>query len=188
VPRKKKTEPEAPVEPVVQDEVTGEADGGVAEVVSVAALTQVIVFVMDGQHYALPIEAVQEIQQIVDYTRARGTDPALLGMVDLRGMVVPLIDLRMLLGLNVAPYHLDTPLIFAFIRDRLVALIVDEVEDVIDLTGQELQAPSNLYALADRLTGVVRMGDALLFVLDPYRLVSAETLAEGTKSKKGAAK
>lgn len=172
MPRKKDTEPEVTLEPKAGPTTAANESGESVE----TQLTQVIVFAMDGQTYALPIEAVQEIQQIVDYTAVRGTDPALIGMVDLRGTVVPLVDLRRYLGLTAAPYHLDTPLVFAHLGERLVALVVDRVDDVVDLSGVRLQAPSSLYALYERLIGVARMNDGLLFVLDPDRLVPAAAL------------
>ena len=177
MPRKRKTAsaPETEAVPEHHNDVEESAPAPVdarAEVV----MTQTVAFIMDGQHYALPIESVQEIQQIVEFTAVPGTAPALVGMIDLRGSVVPLIDLRLLLGLERVPYHLDTPLVFAHASGRLVAFIVDEVEDVIDMTGLTLQAPSSLYALSDRLIGVARIGDGLLFILDPERLVPADAL------------
>jgi len=192
VPRKKKQETSPEVEETVvpaetPEETSAEAptdapskmpEGSKVEDTGDAAATvgQVVVFLMDGQQYALPIEAVQEIQQVVDYTPVPGSVPALLGMIDLRGTVVPLIDLRLLLGLNAAPLHLDTPLIFGLAGGLLVAYVVDGVEDVADLSGQSLQAPSALHALSNRLTGVGRLGDGLLFVLDHHRLIPVDTL------------
>lgn len=140
-------------------------------------LGQVIVFMVDRQRYALPIEAVQEIQQIVEYTSVSGTAAALVGMIDLRGTVVPLIDLRLLLAMPAAPYRLDTPLVFAHVGGRLVAYLVDEVDDVVDLTGIPLQAPSRLYTISERLIGVARLNNGLLFVLDSQRLVPEDALA-----------
>ncbi len=141
-----------------------------------AVLTQVIVFLMDGQRYALPIESVQEIQQIVEFTPVPGTTPALAGMIDLRGTVVPLIALRVILGLPSAPLQLETPLVFARVNERLAAIIVDEVVDVIDVSETTLQPPSELYALSEKLLGVSRLADGLLFVLDPERLVPESAL------------
>lgn len=176
MPRKKKQESEAVIEqPATTPETPAEVDSPMMES-DRPSVGQVVVFTMDGQQYALPIEAVQEIQQIVDYTPVPGSVPALVGMIDLRGIVVPLIDLRLLLGLNATPFHLDTPLIFGEAGTVLVAYAVDGVEDVLDLTGVEMQEPSALYALADRLTGVARLADGLLFVLDHRRLIPVDTL------------
>jgi purine-binding chemotaxis protein CheW len=177
LPRKRKTEPvAAPDAALVPEPVAEPVECEPSEKSIEIALTQAVMFTMEGQLFALPIEAVQEIQQIVEFTAVRGTAPALVGVIDLRGSVVPLIDLRVLLGIAERPYHLETPLVFARLGERLVALIVDEVHDVIDLTGTQLQAPSRLYALADHLIGVARRSDGLLFVLDPDGLVPAEAL------------
>jgi len=142
-----------------------------------ASPVQAVIFGMAGQSYALPIEAVKEIQQVVGYMPVPGSGAALLGVVDLRGEVVPLVDLRKLVGLPDAPLRLDSPLIFAFVGGRLVALLVDDVEDVATFDSASLQPPSTLYPLSDRLHGIVHMDHGLIFVLDPERLVPDETVA-----------
>ncbi|TDB38836.1 MAG: chemotaxis protein CheW [Actinobacteria bacterium] len=134
-------------------------------------IPQVVVFRLDEQLHALPIECVQEIQQIVEFTPVPGGSAALVGMIDLRGSVVPAIDLRALLGMPMIDYSLDTPMIFFRTHGRLVALLVDEVDDVVDLPDDCMQPPSNLYDLADRMIGICKLTQGLVIVLDPDRLV-----------------
>lgn len=167
---------------VAADEVTGSvvateddgATGDVADEVSAVEYGRLVVFLLERQKYALPIERVQEIQQIVAYTEIPDETGVILGMVNLRGIVVPLVDLRCLLGLSAVEYHIDTPMIIARTRDSLVALVVDEVEDVAMMPEGCLQKPSRLHALADRLLGVCRMEPDLVFLLDIDRLVPDE--------------
>ncbi len=177
MPRKKKSEQDARA-PSVQ------AVGGSQESTledgqprAGASVGRVIVFRLEEQIYALPIESVQEIQQIVELTPVPDSAQALVGMIDVRGHVVPAIDVRSLIGLTPVPYMLDTPMILCTAHGRLVALIVDAVDDVITLPEGCMQAPSRLYALADRMIGICRLEAGLVVVLDPDRLVPDAALS-----------
>ncbi len=175
VPRKKKTDETAPVAAQVRDD---ERDGvATGEAEAETKVAQAVVFRLDEQRYALPIASVQEIQQIVEFTPVPGGSAALVGMIDLRGGVVPAIDVRALVGMPVRDYALDTPMIFLHAHHRLVALLVDAVEDVIDLPEGCMQPPSNLYALAERMLGICKVDAGLVVVLDPDRLVPDAALA-----------
>lgn len=148
-------------------------------------LQQAVTFQLEGQLYGLPIEVVQEIQQLVEYTPLPDTAPALLGLIDVRGHVVPALDLRILVGLEPRPFSLQTPMVFCRVRDHVVCLIVDEVEDVIDLPATGLQPPSALYSLADKLIGMCRLPQGLVLLLDIERLVPDAALAAADASAGG---
>jgi purine-binding chemotaxis protein CheW len=92
-------------------------------------------------------------------------------MIDLRGRVLPAIDLRVLLGLDESDFDLQTPMIVARTGEHLVALVVDEVDDVVDVADGCVQDPSGMYEIADRLLGVCRLGDGLVFILDVEALI-----------------
>lgn len=139
--------------------------------------SQAVTFMLGGQLYGLPIEVVQEIQQLVEFTPLPDVAPALVGLVDIRGMVVPAIDLRILVGMESSPLTLQTPMVFCRVRGHVVCLIVDGVEDVVDLPDGGLQPPSGLYSLADRVLGMCRLPQGLLLMLDIDRLVPEVALA-----------
>jgi purine-binding chemotaxis protein CheW len=100
---------------------------------------EVVAFFLGGQRYALPIERVQEIQQIVALSEVPEIDEAVVGMVNLRGEVIPVVDGRRLIGLPVEPYTLETPMVICHYEGKLVALVVDEVQDVLGLPAGCLQ-------------------------------------------------
>lgn len=133
----------------------------------------VVAFYLASQRYALPIERVQEIQQIVAFSEVPENDQAIVGMVNLRGEVIPAVDVRGLVGLPGQAYSLDTPMVIARGGKGLVALLVDEVQDVLNLPEGCLQEPPALHALADRMVGVARMDDGLVSVLDLDRLLAS---------------
>lgn len=135
------------------------------------AVERVVVFTLGGQRYALPIEDVQEIQQVVEFVPVPDAHPALLGMVDVRGIVTPAVDMGVLLGLDRLTIGLETPMVLFLSKGRLVAAVVDEVDDVFEVPPASMQAPSDLYSLKDKMIGVCKIGDELVIVLDPDRLV-----------------
>lgn len=146
-----------------------------AETPPVAAeIHEAVVFVLAGQRYALPIDAVQEIQQIVAMNEVPETLPGVIGMVNLRGEVIPAVDLRRALALEAAPIGVQTPMIIARVTGSLVALVVDEVEDVVPLPPGALQDAGDILPLSDRLIGLCRLDSGLVYLLDPDRLLGGK--------------
>jgi len=101
-------------------------------------------------------------------------------MINLRGQVIPVVDVRRLVGLPDEPYTLETPMIIVESAGQVVALVVDEVQDVVELPAECMQAAPPLHALASAMVGVCRMPDGLLSVLDIDALLAgAATGGEG---------
>jgi len=146
-------------------------EGPDAPDVDVATVSRALTFRLDEQLFGLPIEQVQEIQQIVELMPLPDSAPALVGMLDIRGSVVPAIDLRTLVGMPHRDYGLETPMVMCRAHGRLVCLIVDAVEDVVDVPSDCIQAASRLYSLADRMIGVCRLPQGMVMLLDLDRLV-----------------
>jgi purine-binding chemotaxis protein CheW len=132
---------------------------------------EVVVFMLGQQRYALPIDRVQEIQQIVAMNEVPDSTRGLVGVINLRGDVVPAIDLRQLLGMEHRQYVLETPMVITRARGSLAALIVDGVEDVAAVPPGAIQPPDDIYELADRMIGVCRLEGELVFILDPDELL-----------------
>lgn len=136
-----------------------------------------VVFRLDGQRYGLPLSRVQEIQQIVALAEIPDGSSSVVGMVNVRGSMVPAIDLRVRLGLPAAPWGLQTPMVFCRASGGVVAFIVDEVEDVIEVSAATMQPPSRLYELANMLLGVAMPDNEPVLVLDVDRVIPPMTLA-----------
>lgn len=153
---------------------TNEQSTGVETVgTALPVIDRVVAFYLDGQRYALPIDAVQEIQQIVAFSEVPGGGSGVVGMVNLRGQVIPAVDLRKIVGLASAEYTLETPMIICRVQDDLVALIVDEVQDVLELAAESLQAPPAMHSLASKMLAVARLADGLVYVFDVTKLVGS---------------
>lgn len=166
-----------PDAPVAEPVCTLPEDDAVASVVCVEP-DRVLVFTLDGQRYGLPIDVVLEIQQIVALSEIpESANSAVVGIINVRGRVVPAVDLRLLVGLQPRVYDLQTPMVFVSTVHGPVALIVDEVEDVVEVPAGATQPVSRVYAMADRMLCVVRFDADLVFVFDIDRLVPDEAAA-----------
>jgi purine-binding chemotaxis protein CheW len=177
VPRTKKTDTNgSTAADVATDEAVAtplEEELALNEDESTDAVDRAVTFRLAGQLYGLPIAVVQEVQQLAELLPLPDDDPALVGLIELRGSVVPVLDLRALLKLEDADYTLETPMVFCRTRGHVVCLIVDSVEDVVDLPPGGIQPPSSVYTLADRMLGTVRLAQGITVLLDVDRLVPA---------------
>jgi purine-binding chemotaxis protein CheW len=149
-------------------------DEPVAVEPSPAVVERIVAFFLSGQRYALPIERVREIQQIVALSDVPAGTRGVVGMVNLRGQVIPAVDMRRLLGLEPLDYTLETPMVISEVCGELVALIVDEVQDVFELPPDCLQEAPALHQLSASMIGVARLADGLIYILDPDQLVGAD--------------
>jgi purine-binding chemotaxis protein CheW len=137
-----------------------------------------VVFRLGSQRYGIAIQQVNEIQQIVAFSDVHTHRLGVVGMVNLRGEVIPAIDVRRLVGMEDRAYTLETPMIIVRSMEHLVALIVDEVQDVVELPGGCLQAASPMHAMSDKMIGVARLDDGLVYLLDVDRLLAPGLLGE----------
>ena len=137
---------------------------------------QCLTFVLAGQPYAVPILAVQEIRRYAPPTAIPSVPSYVLGVMNLRGTVVPVFDLRLRFGLAEAPIDRLTVIIVVAVGRRSVGLVVDDVSKVLTIKPGELQAPPELASHIDIsfVKGLARDGSALVTVLDVERLLAAE--------------
>ena len=146
---------------------------------AVAAIGRIVAFHLGGQRYGLPIDRINEIQQIVAFSDVPAGGSSVVGMVNLRGTVIPAIDLRLLIGLEPRVYTLETPMIITRTFGQTVALIVDDVQDVLEMPEGCLQTAPQMHALSSKMIGVCRMDDGLIYLLDVDRLLGADMLGGG---------
>jgi chemotaxis signal transduction protein len=142
-------------------------------------IERAVAFFLGGQRYALPLDRVNEIQQIVAFSETPEGSSSVVGMVNLRGSVIPAVDMRILVGLDRQEYTLETPMIITETHGQTVALIVDEVQDVLELPPGCLQDAPPLHALSSKMIGVCRMPDGLMNLLDIDLLLSVDRFQGG---------
>ncbi len=145
---------------------------------AVADIEQIVVFCLADQRYGIPIDAVQEIQQIVAFSEVPDGDACVIGMLNLRGVVIPALDMRVLLGLTPQDFHVDTPMIVCRTDGQLVSLVVDEVEDVVFVPEGGMAPPPKMHTLSSRMIGVCTMETGLVYLLDIDKLLAPVPLSE----------
>lgn len=143
------------------------------------ARTTAIAFRVGGQRYALGLDVVREIQQIVEFAGVPEDREGVLGIVDIRGEAVLAVDGRALLGLEPEPYTLDTPMLVVEGPAGRVALLVDVVDDVIELGGEDVVPAAGVTPYLSGLQSVVHGGEGLVVMLDVAELLAPLAGAEG---------
>lgn len=145
---------------------------------------QLVAFTIEGQPFGFAIDRVREIVQMVEITPLPEAPAHVQGAMNVRGTVVPLLDLRTLLGFSAKPYTLSTPIVLIEGRGRLVGVAVDDVSDVLTVTSSSLEPPAEDHPVGTRLAAICKLEEGMLLVLDPDELVGSEQLAEvGTEQE-----
>ncbi len=150
--------------------------------------TQLVVFVMESEEFACGINSVREVLKMIRVTPLPRSLDFVEGVINMRGDVIPVIDLRKRFGLPEAERTDESRIIIVEVEERMVGLIVDSVSEVISLENKQIQEAPNQVAgeKTDLITGVGKVGDRMLIILDLDRiLTSEEQIALGDVSKPG---
>lgn len=138
---------------------------------------QYLTFLLNGEEYAIDILRVQEIKGYSAITPIPNTPPHLRGVMNLRGNVVPVIDLRLRLGMEPAPYGQFTVIVLVMIGTRVHGMIVDAVSDVLHLAPAAIEPPPDLGASVDTsfINGMAKPAGRLIILLNVDRVVGIES-------------
>jgi purine-binding chemotaxis protein CheW len=135
---------------------------------------QLVVFSLDEQRYALSLAAVERAVRMVEITAMPQTPEIVLGVINAQGRIIPVVDIRRRFRLPAREPHPSDQLLIARTSARPVALVVDAVNEVITLTGQEVVTGQTILAYLDYVSGVVKCPDGLIFIHDLDRFLSLE--------------
>jgi purine-binding chemotaxis protein CheW len=156
--------------------------------------TLFLVFVLGGDDFAVPILRVREIIELCPATRVPSVPPCVAGLINVRGAVVPLIDLGKKFGFAMAPTTRTSCVVIleASWGGQLTALgvLVDEVKDVATIEDEDIEPPlaAGARIRIDFLRGVGKLASGLALVLDIDRVLSPEEiLAVSELGERGAA-
>jgi purine-binding chemotaxis protein CheW len=142
------------------------------------ATREVLVFVLGKEEYGVDILKVQEIRGYEKVTPIPAAPAYLKGVVNLRGIIVPVIDLRIKFGLADPKYDSFTVVIILRLATRVIGMVVDGVSDVVALAPSEVKAAPQLGSLVDSsfLAGLATQGDRMVLLLDIERFLSSAEL------------
>lgn len=129
---------------------------------------QFVGFRLDETDYAIPIKTIREIILMRPITRIPQVSPDVEGLINLRGLVIPVINLRKRFGLPTREFDEETRTIVANVGERTVGCVVDAVTQVVRIAADQIQpAPASVSAVARQfISGVARVEDRLLILLD----------------------
>ena len=135
------------------------------------AATQFLTFVLDDEEFGVEILQVQEIKGYTAISPIPNAPPYVKGLMNLRGTVVPVVDLRCRFGMPRRDYTKFTVVIVVRVRERVVGMLVDGVSEVLDVAAANLGPPPALGAGVDTsfLSAVARNGERLITILDIER-------------------
>jgi purine-binding chemotaxis protein CheW len=138
-----------------------------------------LTFRLGAEEYGIDILRVQEIRSYEPPTRIANAPPFVKGVVNLRGVIVPIIDLRLKLGCEKAEYNTFTVVVVLNVRGRIVGAVVDSVSDVLALGSGDIKPAPELSSSVDAsyITGIgtIKSGDAerMLILMDIEALMSS---------------
>ena len=133
-----------------------------------------LTFRLDNEEYGIDILKVQEIRGYEPPTRVANAPEFIKGVVNLRGTIVPIVDMRLKFGCSKAEYNAFTVVIILSLRSRIVGIVVDSVSDVMELSSESLKTAPEMDGVIDSgsVLGLGSIGDRMLILLDIERLMS----------------
>ncbi|TFZ08322.1 chemotaxis protein CheW [Ramlibacter humi] len=134
-----------------------------------------LTFRLGTEEYGVDIQKVQEIRSYEHPTRIPGAPHYVKGVVNLRGVIVPIVDLRVKLGCDEVAYNPFTVVIVMAVNNRVVGAVVDAVSDVLDLQAETIKPPPELAdaQAADFVTAIASVSDRMIMLVDMVCLLGA---------------
>lgn len=142
---------------------------------STAPSAEYLTFQLGQEEYGIDILKVQEIRSYESPTRMAQAPSFIKGIIDLRGVIVPIIDLRLKLQCAKAEYTDFTVVIILSVRGTVMGVVVDAVADVVALTRDAIKPAPQFQSQLDAafVTGIARMGERMLIMMDIEALLDS---------------
>lgn len=141
---------------------------------------QYLTFTLGEEHYGVDILRVQEIKGYTAVTRIPNTPDSIKGVLNLRGTIVPIIDLRAKFGMEKIDYTRFTVIVVVVVKDRVMGIIVDAVSDVLNIPKKDIQPTPQFGTAVDVsfISGIGKCGDKLVALLDIDQILSLRELEQ----------
>lgn len=145
------------------------------EALTTSDAREYLTFRLDQEEYGIDILKVQEIRGYEAPTRVANAPDFIKGVVNLRGTIVPIVDMRLKFSCSKVDYNSFTVVIILNLRNRIVGIVVDSVSDVMELPPESLKSAPDIDSVIDNaaVLGLGSLGDRMLILLDIERLMSA---------------
>lgn len=152
---------------------------GMASGINAGPAQEFLTFVLGAEEYGVDILKVQEIRGYDTVTRIPDAPDFIKGVINLRGTIVPVVDLRLKFKLGKVEYNDFTVMIILNLGDRVVGMVVDGVSDVLALNDSQLQPPPDLQGplRARYLKGIGTVDERMLILVDIEKLMTSDEMA-----------
>lgn len=140
-------------------------------------MEDILLFNIHSDFFGMSLFNIVEVIQIVEITEVPLSPKFIEGMINLRGEVIYIIDLRKLLGYEPLSYSIFQKIIIANMQQKKIGLIVDSVDNVVKVPLKDITFPSSSTPLSEFLRGVVNYKEKLIFILDLNKVLNYEEKA-----------
>ena len=140
---------------------------------------QFLTFLLDDQEYGVELQKIKEIRGYTAITAIPNVLPHVRGVMNLRGTVLPVVDLRIRFGLPAVEYSKFTVIVIAMVAGKMVGLLVDAVSDVLDVSGDAMRAAPDFGSAVDTrfIEGVFETRERLAVALNLEQLLQDAEVA-----------
>ena len=137
-----------------------------------------LTFTLGSEEYAIDILKVQEIRGYDAVTKIANTPDYIKGVINMRGVIVPVVDMRLKFHLGNATYDQFTVMIILNLGQRIVGMVVDSVSDVIALSPEEIRPAPDFGSTFDTqyLIGLASVGERMAIVVDIEKLMTSQEM------------
>jgi purine-binding chemotaxis protein CheW len=152
-------------------------DGGHTQFLS--ASDEILTFTLGAEEYGVDILKVQEIRGYDSVTRLPDAPPWIKGVINLRGAIIPVVDLRIKFKLGAATYDAFTVMIILNLGGRVIGIVVDSVSDVTRLGADQIRPAPELGLAVDTrfINGIGTLDGRMLILLDIERMMTSREMA-----------
>lgn len=143
---------------------------------NVKEFQQSIIVKLDKEEYAIPVEFIGGIERIQQITRVPKTADFIKGVINLRGVITPIVDLRERFGIEPKQHDESTRIIITEMDDYNVGLIVDAAYDVVNIPNESIEPNPKVIGAADidYIDGVAKVGNRLFMLLNLDKVLGYE--------------
>jgi purine-binding chemotaxis protein CheW len=131
-----------------------------------------VVFILDNKQFAIRLDIVQRIARVVEIMTLPKAPEIVIGVINVQGQVIPVIDLRRRFNLPLKDIELEDHLIIANMRERTLAILVDTVVDIIESNEKGITKQGEILPDIKYIEGVVKHEDGMLLIQDLEKVIS----------------
>jgi purine-binding chemotaxis protein CheW len=137
-------------------------------------LNQLLVFTIDKHEYALPYSVIDRVVQAVEITPLPNATENIMGIINVHGFVIPVINLRKKMGVSDKELELSDKFIIIRIREHSVGLIADKIHGMIEIKENQLVLIKNIVPSSKLFSGTLKLENNLLLIYDADEFLSAK--------------